>query len=95
LITEANACPFCSRLIRLFTDVLGLKNVFQLVAIACCALVPDVAEPDGADDVELLHAAMPATPPASVNAIRPLRSDDRIRTPVPPPAPPSPPARVR
>jgi hypothetical protein len=31
-----SAWPFCSRLIRLVTDTLGLKNAVQFAAIFCC-----------------------------------------------------------
>ena len=37
LITAANCCPSCSRLIRLATGVFGSKNAIQLAAMTDCA----------------------------------------------------------
>jgi hypothetical protein len=51
-IFEANADPFCSRLIRLANGVFGLKNATQLVVISATAFPLEVAvegeELDGA-----------------------------------------------
>ena len=74
-MTDANVCPSWSRLTRLATGVLGLKNASQFVVIAAAA--PELltglagADDDGAElglelapELELLplleHAAMPA-----------------------------------
>ena len=74
LMTEANACPSCSRLTRCATGVFGLKKASQFVVIVCSASVaeePDevdvaAAGDDGAEAgvelvvlLPLLHAARP------------------------------------
>src|ERR1700756_3242879 len=72
-MTEANACPSCSRLTRCATGVFGLKKASQFVVIVFSASVEeepdDVDVPAGDDGAEagaelvvllpLLHAARP------------------------------------
>jgi hypothetical protein len=53
-MTDWNCCPFSSRLTRLLTGVLALKNVSQFVVIALTVAVPPVGADDdaaGEDDV--------------------------------------------
>src|SRR5450631_3022689 len=49
LMTEANTCPFCTRLIRLVTGVLALKKAVQFAAISWAATPPAGAADDGAE----------------------------------------------
>jgi len=52
LMTDANAWPFCRRLILFAARVLGLKKASQFVLISATAAdEPPVAEADGAADV--------------------------------------------
>jgi hypothetical protein len=64
LMMEANAEPFCSRLIRLATGVLGLKNATQLALIWATAagLLPEgalaAADVGGAAPAEVVAGAL-------------------------------------
>jgi hypothetical protein len=76
LMTEANSCPSCSRLILLAAGVFGLKNAIQLALICDTALV--VEDAAGADvfgaavfDAELVPLLpQAATPAHSAHASR-------------------------
>ena len=88
LMTEAKTWPFCSRVRRLASGVLALKNVAQFDSIAETAPAPEVGSPDGDDEVGgrevgglddvlllLLHA--PSASPSALSATTAARLDLR------------------